>query len=293
MILKEAYHQLRQKLSGIYDSREASAIADRVLEAITGWDRTARLLHHENEMEEAWVERYQTCVTELMNGRPMQYVVGHAWFCGLDFKVDERVLIPRPETEELVDWITETYKNMVPDKDLPFAVLDIGTGSGCIAIALKTRFPEWCVDAMDKSEAALGLAAENANRLSAHIHTIQADILSEADDHQKQGYSLMVSNPPYIPPTDKEGMEAHVVDHEPHMALFTTDNDPLEFYHAIVAYARHHLLRGGRLFFETHMSYAHAVAKLMEENEFEGIVVSKDMQGRDRMVCGTRMGASL
>jgi release factor glutamine methyltransferase len=277
----------------MYDLRESAGIADMVMEEITGWERSLRVIHHNEELSDAQQERFQQCSIELLHGRPIQYVLGNAWFAGMRFKVDERVLIPRPETEELVETVKNIYKHRPINENYQIRALDIGTGSGCIAIALKRYFEDWQVTAMDKSKKALELARFNADLLGVEIKFIEANILEEAKINHKPSFDVMISNPPYIPEEDKQDMDLHVLKHEPHMALFTEHEDPLVFYKAIVNFSHHHLFRGGMLFFETHASYAHQVAAWMESDEFEQVNVLQDMQGKDRIVFGTRTGASL
>jgi release factor glutamine methyltransferase len=291
--IREAYQELRMAMSVMYDLRESASIADMVMEEISGWERSLRIIHHNEELSEAQLERFQQCSRELLHGRPIQYVLGHAWFAGMRFKVDERVLIPRPETEELVEIVRNIYRNKHQAENYQIRMLDIGTGSGCIAIALKRYFEDWKVTAMDKSKKAIELATFNAELLGTDIKFVEADILIEAWNDHKPSFDIMVSNPPYIPDEDKQDMALHVLKHEPHMALFTENEDPLIFYKAIVNFSLHHLYRGGMLFFETHASYAHEVASWMESNEFEQVTVLQDMQGKDRIVYGIKTGASL
>lgn len=293
MRIKEAYHQLQQSLQPVYENREASNIANLIMEDITGWDRTRRVIHHDESLTETQLERYTQCRNELLHGRPTQYVLGHAWFCDMRFQVDEHVLIPRPETEELVMEVKKMYADIPADHGHLFKLIDIGTGSGCIAIALKKYFPDWDVWALDKSDKALAIAKTNAVLLDTEIHFVESDILKEAKSDALPAFDLIISNPPYIPVEDKPDMDDRVLDHEPHSALFVTDNDPLQFYKAILLFSDHHLLRGGMLFFETHELYAQAVANLMEENGFENISIKKDFQEKERIVFGRRTGASL
>ncbi len=293
MRIKEAYHQLQQSLQPVYENREASNIANLIMEDITGWDRTRRVIHHDESLTDTQLERYTQCREELLHGRPTQYVLGHAWFCDMRFQVDEHVLIPRPETEELVMEVKKMYADIQIGNDYRFKLIDIGTGSGCIAIALKKYFPDWDVWALDKSDQALGIAKTNAVLLDTEIHFVESDILKEAKSDQLPAFDLIISNPPYIPVEDKPEMDDRVLDHEPHTALFVTDNDPLQFYKAILLFSDHHLLRGGMLFFETHELYAQAVADLMEEYGFENISIKKDFQEKERIVFGRRTGASL
>ena len=293
MRIKEAYHQLQQSIQPLYANREASNIADLIMEDITGWDRSRRIIHHDALLSEPQLERYTHCKRELLHGRPTQYVLGHAWFCDMQFQVDEHVLIPRPETEELVMEVKKMYAEILPEKDHLFKMVDIGTGSGCIAIALKKYFPNWDVWAVDKSNGALAIAKTNAVLLDTSIRFVASDILKEAKTDHLPAFDLIISNPPYIPVEDKQDMDDRVLDHEPHEALFVTDEDPLQFYKAIIAFSDHHLLRGGMLFFETHELFAQEVAALLEENGFENIAVRKDFQEKERIVLGRRPGASL
>lgn len=293
MRIKEAYHQLQQSIQPLYENREASNIADLIMEDITGWDRSRRVIHHDALLSEPQLERYTHCKEELLHGRPTQYVLGHAWFCGMRLQVDEHVLIPRPETEELVMEVKKMYADISTDRDHQFKMVDIGTGSGCIAIALKKYFPDWNVWAVDKYNGALAIAKTNAVLLDTEIHFVASDILKEAKTDLLPAFDLIISNPPYIPSEDKSAMDDRVLDHEPHDALFVTDNDPLQFYKAIIAFSEQHLLRGGMLFFETHELYAQEVAALLEANGFEHIVVKKDFQEKERIVMGRRPGDSL
>ena len=293
MRIKEAYHQLQQSIQPLYENREASNIADLIMEDITGWDRSRRIVHHDALLSEPQLERYTHCKEELLHGRPTQYVLGHAWFCGMRLQVDEHVLIPRPETEELVMEVKKMYADISTDRDHQFKMVDIGTGSGCIAIALKKYFPDWDVWAVDKYNGALAIAKKNAVLLDTEVRFVASDILKEAKTDLLPAFDLIISNPPYIPSEDKSAMDDRVLDHEPHDALFVTDNDPLQFYKAIIAFSEQHLLRGGMLFFETHELYAQEVAALLEANGFEHIVVKKDFQEKERIVMGRRAGASL
>ena len=293
MRIKEAYHQLQQSIQPLYENREASNIADLIMEDITGWDRSRRVIHHDALLSEPQLERYTHCKEELLHGRPTQYVLGHAWFCGMRLQVDEHVLIPRPETEELVMEVKKMYADISTDGDHLFKMVDIGTGSGCIAIALKKYFPDWDVWAVDKYNGALAIAKKNAVLLDTEVRFVASDILKEVKTDLLPAFDLIISNPPYIPTADRSAMDDRVLDHEPHAALFVTNEDPLQFYKAIIAFSEQHLLRSGMLFFETHELYAQEVAALLEENGFEHIVVKKDFQEKERIVMGRRAGASL
>jgi release factor glutamine methyltransferase len=264
-----------------------------VMDRITGYSRTERLIHHEKLLNADQTEIFEQDLRELESGRPVQYVLGQCWFQNMPFKVDERVLIPRPETEELVEYIKSYYNNIPCSNSNPCKLIDIGTGSGCIAVSLKKAFPLFEVWAVDKSSKALELAKENALSLDVNISFKQTDILEESKNDSLPAFNIIVSNPPYIPQNESKELEKHVIAFEPNEALFVTNQDPLEFYKAILGFAEHHLLRGGMIFFETHEKFAKEVIQLLEENEFEQVQIKKDLQGKDRIVCGKRMGASL
>lgn len=277
----------------MYDGREASNIADMIMEEITGWERSRRIIHHDQPLSDEQLDKLYQSKKQLLEGRPVQYILGHCWFAGMQLKVDEHVLIPRPETGELVESVIEYYKNQPGPFDNQHRMIDIGTGSGCIAITLKKKFPDWEVWAMDKSIPALSVAKENALSNEADIIFTETDILKKGKNDQFPAFDIIVSNPPYIPVSDQDEMAKNVLEHEPHLALFVSNNDPMQFYNAIIEFSYHHLLRGGMAFFETHESYANHVATLMESNEFEEVIIKKDMQGKNRIVYGKKTGASL
>lgn len=293
MLMKEAYHQLQVELQHLYDKREAIAISDWIIEDISNLTKSQRIIHHDIQFTPDQEIRFFDTRKQLLEGKPVQYVLGYAWFKGEKFKVNEHVLIPRPETEELVDTIIEYEKAISGGIKQEHTILDIGTGSGCIAISLQLAFPHWHVWAIDKSHLTLETAAENARQLLTSINFKEIDILSNKNNDQLPPFHLIVSNPPYIPNEDKHEMTAQVLEHEPHLALFVTNDDPLQFYKAILSFSESHLIRGGTIWFETHMNYAQDVATLLKENDYLDVVIKKDFQGRDRIVSGKRSGASL
>lgn len=273
MTIQEAGQQLIQQLATIYDSREAANIADRVLEHLTGWKKSERVINKEHELEpnkELLLKRY---TQELLQHKPVQYVLHESWFCGIKLYVDENVLIPRPETEELVEWIVSEVKEG--------KILDIGTGSGCIAIALKKKLPRLDVAGCDVSEQALEVA--NKNKYG-NITLIQADILDSESWSSLPSPNVIVSNPPYIPLQDKNLMRDNVLQYEPHIALFVEDNDALIFYRAIAAFAKKNLLPGGAIYVEIHEELGGSVQEIFRANGFSRTEIRKDMQGKDRMV---------
>lgn len=292
MLLRDAYHQLQSALSSMYEQREAANIADWAIEEISKWTKSQRIVHNDYHLSPAQEIEFLDYKKELLSGKPVQYVLGYTWFMGKKFNVNEHVLIPRPETEELVNCIIEK-QHAEKTTNTPFKILDIGTGSGCIAISLQLAFPGWEVWGIDKSPSALVLANNNASNLNVAINFKEADILTDPPIDHLPVFDLIVSNPPYIPHEDKQGMTKQVLDHEPHLALFVTNNDPLQFYKAIITFSEHHLIRGGMLWLETHMSYAEAVASLLIANDYIEVTVKKDFQGKDRIVSGKRSGASL
>jgi release factor glutamine methyltransferase len=293
MLIKEAYQAIQHHLQSLYGARESSQIAEMVMESITGYSRTQRLIHHDASFTDNQEILFDQYLSELQNGRPVQYVLGGSWFQNMFFKVNESVLIPRPETEELVELILHEIKQTVSTLDQSCKLIDIGTGSGCIAISIKKAVPFCEVWAIDKSSHALNVAKENAEALVADIIFRQTDILSESKNDSLPAFNFIVSNPPYILPKEANELSSNVIEHEPKEALFVTNNDPLEFYKAIIDFSAHHLLRGGLVFFETHEKYAHDVKNLLESNDFEHVKLIKDLQGKDRIVWAKRTGASL
>lgn len=270
----QARHQLAQQLQALYDEGEARSIARIVLEELLQSrivPGDALLSDHQKTILAAWTDR-------LLEGEPVQYVVGNTHFYGLVFATDARALIPRPETEELVHWVLETHPAGSKRR-----VLDIGTGSGCIAVTLKKKRPDWEVSAVDASFDALQLAWENARRLQCAVEFIRQDMLDEALWAGLGRFDIIVSNPPYIPAAERALMPEQVLRFEPEAALFVPDEDPLRFYRAIAQFARPALCPGGQLFFEINEFRAEEVAALLREYGFEEVTLQEDMQGKLRM----------
>jgi release factor glutamine methyltransferase len=277
---QQAQKELLSRLSTLYEDREAAVITDWVMEQLTGWKKIDRLLHRSEPLPPAAIGQLKKYTEELLRHRPIQYVLQESWFCGMKFYVDERVLIPRPETEELVEWIAAEAR--------PSSLLDVGTGSGCIAISLKKKLNALTVHACDLSEGALAVARQNATTLDADIRFQQIDFLREEQWQHLPTVDLLVSNPPYIPITEKAGMAPHVVGFEPHLALFVEDNDPLVFYQKLAGFANRKLAPGGSIFVEIHEELSGPVMELFRKNGFPQTIVKKDMQGKDRMIKATR-----
>ena len=215
----------------------------------------------------------------LLQHEPVQYVLNEAWFCGLKFYVDKNVLIPRPETEELVEWVISDCKFPIHT----LSILDIGSGSGCIPIALKKRLGKADVWSCDISPDALKVANQNAETLGINVNFIELNFLNETERETLPLFDIIVSNPPYIPRKDKEDMNRNVTDHEPATALFVPDNDALIFYKAIAAFGKNHLTRNGIIYTEINENLGEETAAMFQLKGYK-TVIKKDMQGKDRMI---------
>lgn len=296
------YNQLWKRLTVIYNEREAQAIVRTVLDALFGMSLTDICLGKVTQLSADDTTRLEKIMQRLEKSEPVQYVLGFGWFAGRLFDVAPGVLIPRPETEDLVKWTCDEAKEKekednskeergkeekeVPKKEeVPHpSILDIGTGSGCIAITVALALPQARVTAWDISTDALAIAAGNAHKLGASVRFEHQDALSAPDDEER--WDVIVSNPPYICDKERADMSDNVLSYEPELALFVPDNDPLLFYRAIARYASKALKPGGRLLFETNTAYAHEVAQVMADEGFTAIEVRNDCFGKPRMVKG-------
>jgi release factor glutamine methyltransferase len=285
MTLKAAFQHARLQLAGEYRPREADIVAGMVLEAVTGWDRLGRLTHAEFPLSEAQQKDLQEKLKALAEGMPIQYVLGEAWFYGLSFYVGPEVLIPRPETEELVSWILEDH---LPHAGVARTLIDIGTGSGCLAVALKKNRPDFRIIALEHSAAALTTAARNAERHGTPLTFLQADILDPATYGSLPALDIIVSNPPYIPLHEKPTLQRRVSDYEPGEALFVPDADPERFYRAVLDVAETRLSPGGAVYVEIHADHGEAVMQLFGERGFLSVSLRQDLSGRDRMIRGRK-----
>ena len=279
MTVNELYRHFLRSLESIHNPHEASNISSMVFESIAGISRSALIKDPRQELPAAVEEKILQSLERLLEHMPVQYVLGEAWFYGMKLKVSPAVLIPRPETEELVEEGIAFLQSMVHPH-----VLDIGTGSGCIAIALKRNVPAAMVTGMDTSESALAIAKENATNLETSIRFWHNDFLDERSWDGR--YEMIISNPPYIPVNEKEKMDKNVVAYEPHIALFVDNASPLLFYEKIAAFGKEHLAAGGQVFMETHEALAGDVAALFRENGFDA-VIKKDIFEKERMVTAT------
>jgi release factor glutamine methyltransferase len=253
------------------------------MEWITGLGRTDRLLQKEQVMNVAMTTMLEQAEEQLLRGVPLQYVTGYAWFMGLKFAVSKHVLIPRPETEELVHWIVNDH---LP-QGLPIDILDVGTGSGCIPIMLKKLIPAAVISTCDISPDAIAVAAANATSLEQDISFFQLDFLQPDQREQLSNFNIIVSNPPYIPISEKEKLHINVRDNEPSLALFVQDNDALVFYKALAVFGKTHLRPGGTLYCELDAGHALATADLFSEMGYADVTLKKDLNGHERMLRAT------
>lgn len=268
---------IRDRLSQRLGPEEAGQQAYWLLEALFDKSRTDVMMDRPFKLTEEEAEKLERSLQRLAAHEPIQYVLGQAPFYGRWFKVRPGVLIPRPETEELVHRIISRHQ-----QNRALKILDIGTGSGCIAISLALELAGSRVMALDVSEAALALAKENAVRLQADVQFIQADILKEVPA-EAEGLDILVSNPPYVMEREAQLMQPNVLEWEPHLALFVKNDDPLLFYRRITEHATKLLKPGGSLYFEINEACGDGVAELLRQAGFTAIAILKDMQGKDRM----------
>jgi release factor glutamine methyltransferase len=294
MTIGEAEKHLKVQLSKVYNEREAGVITDMVLEDITGYSRIDRLVKKSTHLEDQQFQTLEQYTHQLLQHEPVQYVIGKAWFYGMELYVDKDVLIPRPETEELVEWIVndakanglDVFERRASEADQTrlLKILDVGTGSGCIALGLKKDMPKAEVWACDASDRALNVARRNGSDLDIRIDFVGLDFLNIAEQKQLPTVDIVVSNPPYIPYQEKEKMNANVVQYEPHTALFVPDQDPLVFYKALCAFGKHRMHSGGKIYVEIHEDLGASAVELFEKEGYTDVVLKKDMQGKDRMI---------
>jgi len=271
---------LNNNLKKIYSNRESEIIADWTIENITGKTKTEWIINKEKKLNTAQEERLDECLQRLLNNEPVQYILNEVWFCGMKFYVDKNVLIPRPETEELIEWIIAEIKNQ---KSKIKNIFDVGTGSGCIAISLKKKLLNTKIWACDISKEALLVSKKNAVDIDSSVKFIQLDFLDVAQRKQLLNFDIIVSNPPYVVEKEKEQMEANVLKYEPASALFVPDNDPLIFYKAVADFGKENLNPNGVIYVEIHESLGYEVIQLFQSKGYTA-ELRKDLQGKDRMV---------
>ena len=281
------YNEMWRKLAQVYDEGEAKAIARLAYEVRFGLTFTDLCLGKDTQLSADDQAQAAEICSRLLQQEPVQYVLGQAEFCGHTMMVNEHVLIPRPETEELCQWVvSEMSDERLEVRD--FSILDIGTGSGCIAVTLAAALPQAEVTAWDISAEALQVARENARRSGVPVTFQQVDMLNTHHVPLATQWELIVSNPPYICYKERAMMESNVLDHEPHTALFVPDDDPLLFYHAIAEYGQKALKVGGWLYFEINPLYADALTDMLGTMSYHDIEIRNDQYGKQRMIRARR-----
>lgn len=273
--MQQAIKQIRNELSTLYPEIELQSVCRLLISKITGFSFTEILVNKNTKFCEHQQEILNNYLHKLKKGMPIQYVTGETEFCGLNLMVNESVLIPRPETEELVELVLQ-------EVDKESFILDVGTGSGCIAVALQYFLPKAKVFACDIAVDSLSVAEHNARKHGLNICFFQTDILQETKSDKQ--YHVIVSNPPYIPLREKKEIMPRVKNFEPERALFVPDYDPLLFYRKIAQFAVNYLFPGGTLFFEIHRDFGKSCAEMLSDLSFRNIRIRKDIVGNDRMI---------
>lgn len=280
--VKSAKYYFKDRLKDTFSERELRMMFQLSLQKRLNLSPSELLLSDSLRLSESDLLYFRSIVKRLLDSEPFQYVLGETEFYGLHLKTDKRALIPRPETEELVDWIVQSG-------DCNHSVVvDLCSGSGCIALALKSAIPEATVTGFDVSEKALELSGENAVSNGLDVRFGKLDVLHEELPFEDNTVDIIVSNPPYITENEQVGMQEHVLAHEPHLALFVTNDAPLVFYKRIVEQAGLKLKKGGWLYVEINEQYGREVTGLFQEYGFETVLLKQDMQGKDRMVRGAK-----
>ncbi len=272
------------ELKAVYSDREAKSLVEQLVDSFFGIDKLKLIKNPELRLNESEMLRLHFAVKELNRNKPIQHIITQTEFDGLMFDVNENVLIPRPETEELVSLVSNFLS-----KKSKVVVADIGTGSGCIAISLANRFPDSNVEGFDISNAALAVAKQNAINLNVNnVCFFEMDILHQENSLKENYYDLIVSNPPYVTISDKAEMKPNILDYEPELALFVTDEDPLIFYRTMILKALLSLKNGGMLAFEINERFGSEVHSLMESAGFTDCQIIKDLNKKDRFVTGLK-----
>ncbi len=293
MTNKETYRGYLQQLQKIYSANEATVITDWVFESVAGLHRSDIIKNPGQPIIPEASILLKDCLGALLQHKPVQYVLGEAWFYKMKFKVNEQVLIPRPETEELVQLVAEDWKptkgrqelsgeNQIQGSGRKLTMLDIGTGSGCIAITIKKKLPEIMIHAIDVSPGALSVAKENAKNHQTEIRFLRMDFLNEDNWKSLPVFDIISSNPPYIPLKEKDKLDKNVTAFEPHTALFVPDDTALLFYEKIAVFGKTHLGRNGKIYVEIHEDFAKETLKVFEQ--FYTVEIKKDIFGKERML---------
>ena len=296
MTIDEARKEIIKNIRDIYEQNESNNIAELLIESITKLSRSERIIDGNRILSIAQENLLHSSNFRLQKHEPIQYIINEAWFAGMRFYVDKNVLIPRPETEELVEWVVEEYRIENTEDRIQnaesriqnsgFKILDVGTGSGCIAIALKNKLPLSEVWACDISDQALNIARINADALQATIDFVPLNFLDPGQRRQLPNVDVIVSNPPYIPVHEKTSMNKNVEEYEPSTALFVPDDEPLIFYKTIAEFGQKKLNKGGRIYAEIHEALGEQTRELFLSQRYQ-IHLKKDLQGKDRMIKAT------
>lgn len=288
MLLESLIKKFHSELKKFFDEPEVKALTKNALMHTLKLSSTDMLLKRKAPLKKASVQKSIVVLNRLKTYEPLQYIIGETEFLRLKFIINKDVLIPRPETEELVDFILkECHEKKINQRQSGFSILDIGTGSGCIAVTFKKKFPQADVYAIDISKDALRTAKENAKINNTQVKFFLHDILKEFPEKFPRSFDILVSNPPYISMHDKSHIDRNVTDHEPHVALFVEGKNPLLFYERIADLAAAGLLKSkGRIYFEINESYGDEICELLLEKKFSEVVIKKDISGHSRMIKG-------
>ncbi|MEO5778116.1 MAG: peptide chain release factor N(5)-glutamine methyltransferase [Flavobacterium sp.] len=284
MFLKEFKDIFKKELLSLYDEQEIDSFFYIILEKLHGLKRIDLALNPETVMDGIHLKQWKGIISDLKIQKPIQYILGETEFYGLPFLVNENTLIPRPETEELVDLILSN--NQITKSTNPLKILDIGTGSGCIAISLAANISNAEVSAIDVSEKALATAKKNAEINKVKVDFLLKNIL-ETEDLELQ-FDIIVSNPPYVRNLEKAEIKPNVLEYEPHLALFVEDTDALLFYRKIARLAIKNLAPNGKLYFEINQYLGKETVQLLKDLGFQNVQLSKDIYGNDRMICALK-----
>jgi release factor glutamine methyltransferase len=288
MTIEQCYNHFHQQLLSLYDERESANITDWIFENVTWLKRWERNIQKNTELSAIQISTLNKYLEELMRHKPLQYILEEAWFYKSKFFVNENVLIPRPETEELVSWVVSNIRELSNGGQVQeLKILDIGTGSGCIAISIKKNIPGSLLVAVDVSKDALSVATRNAIALQADVDFLQIDFLNENCWNSFEVFDIIVSNPPYIPDLQKNQIAKNVTAFEPAIALFVEDNDPFIFYKAIAKFAQLQLNPNGKIFVEIHEDFAGEVSHVFQERNWK-TEIKKDIYGKDRFIKANR-----
>lgn len=279
MLLKDLKYYFQEKLSPIYGQEEASSFFYWLVEDFLQIKKSNVVFHFSEEIKEVEQAKFENALERLLQHEPIQYITGATEFMGLKFQVTSDVLIPRTETEELVEWILNDFQGKSGES---LKILDIGTGSGCIAISLAKYLPKVRVFALDISEKSLEVARQNAEANNVEIQFIQGNILENIKWNET--FDILVSNPPYVTPSEKKWMSDNVLKYEPHTALFAPDETPLLFYEAIARMGKNSLRPGGKLYFEINEAYGQKLINLLTHFSYKDILLKKDFLAKDRFI---------